>query len=165
MQVVNVGTPSAGGALLIPAGSGATLLTNSDPANTVFLGNSPSFDFTVNSVPLGPTQNIVFDGNTDVYAATQSGTAAVYVIPGGMSFFQLLRKLVIEAGTPGSGLFIYNGPPAHGNLLLAITAGSGTDPFGNRYSGPGIDLNVVGGKGNDIQIRPDLGAMLIYAAT
>ncbi|HLK00463.1 MAG TPA: hypothetical protein VKU39_11220 [Streptosporangiaceae bacterium] len=61
-----------------------------------------------------------------------------------------------------AGFFFYNGTPAHGTLILAIADAAGTDQFGNQYSGPGIALSGPGGA-NSIQLRPDLGAVLVYA--
>lgn len=66
--------------------------------------------------------------------------------------------------TSTGDLFIYDGAAGPGTLLLAITEASGSDEFGNPYSGPGISLSVpgIGQTKNNIQIRPDLGAILIY---
>lgn len=61
----------------------------------------------------------------------------------------------------GDGLFIYNGTPALGTLLLAASAAAGTDKFGNAFSGPGISITGPGGA-NEIQLRPDKNAILIY---
>lgn len=61
----------------------------------------------------------------------------------------------------GDGLFVYDGIPGPGTLVLAISSASGTDSFGNPYSGPGISLSAPGFQ-NEIQIRPDLKAMLVY---
>lgn len=62
-----------------------------------------------------------------------------------------------------AGFFLYQGTPAAGNLIVAITSAAGTDQFGNAYSGPGVVVSHVGGGQNEIQIRPDLNAVLIYA--
>lgn len=61
-----------------------------------------------------------------------------------------------------AGFFLYSGPPALGNLVTAVTSASGTDEFGNPYTGPGI--SVSGAGPNEIQIRPDLDAILVYAS-
>lgn len=63
----------------------------------------------------------------------------------------------------GTGLFIYSGTPALGNLVLALASAPGADQFGNSYSGPGISVSAPGGTRNEIMIRSDLNAMLIYA--
>jgi hypothetical protein len=47
------------------------------------------------------------------------------------------NKVVIE-GSNGE-LFVYSGPPALGNLLVAISANGGTDALGNTFS-PVIDV-------------------------
>jgi hypothetical protein len=49
----------------------------------------------------------------------------------------IATKVIIE-GDNGE-LFVYEGPPAAGNLLLAISANGGVDPYGNTFS-PIIDI-------------------------
>jgi hypothetical protein len=44
-------------------------------------------------------------------------------------FFQAGNRVIINK----TGLFVYNGPPALGNLVGSITAGGGVDPYGNAY--------------------------------
>jgi hypothetical protein len=46
---------------------------------------------------------------------------------------QAIALVVIQAGTGFTGLFVYNGAPALGNLRAAIAAQAGTDPEGNTY--------------------------------
>ncbi len=46
---------------------------------------------------------------------------------------QTVGLIVIDATTGFSGLFVYNGAPANGNLIASIAAGSGTDPYGNSF--------------------------------
>jgi hypothetical protein len=72
---------------------------------------------------------------------------------------------VVVAGS-GDGVFIYDGVPAFGSLILAMTSAPGTDQYGNGYSGPGIAISAPGPDGakNEIQVRPDKSAILIYAA-
>lgn len=41
--------------------------------------------------------------------------------------------VIITAGTPNSGIFLYSGAPATGNLIGSWTSASGTDPYGNTY--------------------------------
>ncbi len=41
--------------------------------------------------------------------------------------------VVITTGVVGSGLFVYDGPPATGNLIASIAAAAGTDPYTNDY--------------------------------
>jgi hypothetical protein len=72
---------------------------------------------------------------------------------------------VVVAGS-GDGVFIYDGIPAYGNLILAISSAAGTDAYGNQYSGPGIAISAPGSNtNNEIQLRPDKSAILIYAYT
>lgn len=63
-----------------------------------------------------------------------------------------------------AGFFLYQGMPGPGTLILAAASAAGVDEFGNAYSGPGISVSNVGGGQNEIQIRPDLNAILIYAS-
>lgn len=68
--------------------------------------------------------------------------------------------VVITAGAAGTGLFVYNGTPGAGNLVVSIAGVGGTDPFGNAY-GVGVNINTgflaiagslnefVGAGGND----------------
>jgi hypothetical protein len=136
METVTVTGNGAVATQLVAAGDGITLISNSDPANTIYLGddNSASPSDTSNVIPLAPTQFLVVDGTRDVFAMCIAGqTANVYLIPGGMSFFQLITKLVIEAATPGSGLFVYSGIPNIFDLFLSIAAQTGVDPQGVDY--------------------------------
>ncbi len=73
--------------------------------------------------------------------------------------------LVIAEG-PGAGTFVYDGAAGPNTLIIAIASAAGIDPYGNAYSGPGISVSApgLGGGKNEIQIRPDLNAVLIYAA-
>ncbi len=72
---------------------------------------------------------------------------------------------VIVSGS-GDGVFIYDGVPALDNLVVSMASAAGTDAYGNQYSGPGISVSAPGASGgkNEIQIRPDKNAVLIYAA-
>lgn len=101
--------------------------------------------------------------------ATQTGWA---ILKDGEAFFfnvtaagSVTANKVVVVGT-NDGLFIYDGTPALGSLVVAIVAHPGTDSFGNSYSGPGISVSAPGpgGSKNEIQIRPDKQAMFIYAA-
>ncbi len=42
-------------------------------------------------------------------------------------------QVIVDSGTPQSGLFVYNGTPGPGTLAESITAEAGTDPYGNAY--------------------------------
>lgn len=72
---------------------------------------------------------------------------------------------VIVSGA-GDGVFIYDGIPAPDNLVVSVASAAGTDAYGNAYSGPGISVSAPGAGGgkNEIQVRPDKNAILIYAA-
>lgn len=80
--------------------------------------------------------------------------------------FPLSVVTIFQAGNTtiinSAGTFIYDGPPALGTLIIAMASAAGTDPYGNHYSGPGIAVSIPGTAGNQIQVRPDLGALLIY---
>lgn len=56
----------------------------------------------------------------------------------------IFQVLIVEAGQPGSGLFVYTGQPASGNLIASIAATAGTDQFGNAYQ---AGICVYGGAG------------------
>ena len=100
--------------------------------------------------------------------ATQTGWA---VLRNGDAYFfnvtatgSVTATKVIAEG-PGAGVFVYDGTPGPGTLIVAIAGQAGTDAYGNAYSGPGIAVSAPGAGGkNIIQIRPDKSAMLIYAA-
>jgi hypothetical protein len=73
----------------------------------------------------------------------------------------------VQTGTltiagPGDGVFVYQGTAALGSLIVAISSAAGVDQFGNSYSGPGISITGPGGA-NEIQVRPDLNGIFIYA--
>jgi hypothetical protein len=70
----------------------------------------------------------------------------------------------VVVGGAGDGVFVYDGTPGPGTLIVAIASEAGSDIYGNDYSGPGIAVSAPGaGSKNNIQIRPDLQAVLIYA--
>ncbi len=90
--------------------------------------------------------------------------------PGGVGEgFPLTIATVFQAGNTTvintAGTFIYDGAPALGTLIISLASASGTDPYGNAYSGPGISVSApgLGGGKNEIQVRPDLNALLVYA--
>lgn len=51
----------------------------------------------------------------------------------------IVNKLVVKGAN--EGIFVYNGTPAFGNLVLAIASVDGTDDFGNSYLA-GLTLDV-----------------------
>lgn len=98
--------------------------------------------------------------------ADQTGWA-IYA-NGDAYFFNITADGAVTSNTvivngEGDGIFIYDGIPTTGNLVVSIAANSGYDHWNNTYSGPGISLSTPGGEPNSIQIRPDLGALLVYA--
>jgi hypothetical protein len=99
--------------------------------------------------------------------ANQTGWAIMS--NGDAYFFNITAEGSVTANSvivngAGDGVFVYDGVPASGTLIVAIAAASGTDAFGNQYSGPGIAVSAPGSNtNNEIQIRPDLNAVLIYA--
>lgn len=76
---------------------------------------------------------------------------------------QVTSNTVVVNGS-GDGVFVYDGAPGPGSLVVAIASAAGSDQYGNAYSGPGIAVSAPGGGGkNIIQIRPDKNAVLVYA--
>jgi hypothetical protein len=101
--------------------------------------------------------------------ATQTGWA---VLRNGDAYFfnvtatgAVTSNTVVVSGS-GDGVFIYDGGAAFNNLVVSVASAAGVDPYGNAYSGPGISVSAPGAGGgkNEIQIRPDKNAVLIYAA-
>jgi len=102
----------------------------------------------------------------DFDLATQTGWA-IYA-NGDAYFFSVTAEGSVTANTvvvagSGDGVFIYSGAPALGSLILSLASAAGKDSYGNEYSGPGISLSTPGLAPNAIQVRPDLGALLVYA--
>lgn len=99
--------------------------------------------------------------------ATQTGWAILK--DGSAYFFNVTATGVVTANSVvvaggGDGVFIYDGPAGFNNLVVSMASASGTDPFGNAYSGPGISVSGPGGMGkNIIQVRPDKRAVFIYS--
>lgn len=74
--------------------------------------------------------------------------------------FQAGNRIVLNS----KGLFVYNGPPALGNLVISLTPAGGTDPSGNPYPqnitvfAPAgiphgyININSTGGQGGNTAI-------------
>jgi hypothetical protein len=66
------------------------------------------------------------------------------------ALFQAGNTIVINA----SGLFIYQGAPAAGNLIGSWATSPGTDPYGNPFAG---GLSVGGPGAAQVQLIPDSG--------
>lgn len=139
---VNLTGKETAGVLAVSEGQGNVLLINLSSTSTVYMNDSNAFDKTnpSDNVPLPPGATVVHDGTKNVYIGTQTGqSASVAVIPGGVSFFQLVslivKSIIINAST-GNGLFVYNGTGAPGNSPIAsiVAPGTTTDPFGNAVN-------------------------------
>ncbi len=59
------------------------------------------------------------------------------------------------------GLFFYSAAPAAGNLVGSWANAAGQDKYGNGYA-EGICIGVA--NNTEIQVRPDLDGILIYAS-
>jgi hypothetical protein len=58
---------------------------------------------------------------------------------------QAVSLVVIIAGGGFTGLFVYSGAPATGNLIASVAAVAGTDPYGNVYNA-GVFSYAGGGE-------------------
>lgn len=54
------------------------------------------------------------------------------------------NTVIVVAGDPNTGLFVYSGTPATGNLIMSVAAADGTDPYGNSYGAGIISYAVTG---------------------
>lgn len=87
---------------------------------------------------------------------------------GSAYFFNVTAAGAVTSNTvvvngSGDGVFVYDGAPGLDSLVVAVVSAAGTDQYGNAYSGPGITVSAPGLTGkNQIQIRPDKNAVLIY---
>lgn len=76
--------------LIVAAGSGPTLVTNTDLLNTVFLGDTDGIHpgDPQGVVPLGPNGSVTVDGNSNLYAVNGNTTAVtIATLTGGLSNF------------------------------------------------------------------------------
>jgi hypothetical protein len=54
--------------------------------------------------------------------------------------------IIVEGGTSGSGIFVYSGTPALGNLIGSWTGAAGTDSYGNSYpEGLNVSVGTISG--------------------
>jgi hypothetical protein len=64
--------------------------------------------------------------------------------------WQSVSAIILHAGNTiinPDGMFVYDGPPAAGNLIMSVngTVGGGTDPYGNNFVfGLGVYDNAGG---------------------
>lgn len=67
------------------------------------------------------------------------------------------RQVIVDGSASGDGVFVYNGTPASGNLIVSIAAEAGTDPYGNTYpQGLFVSAGIIEGGtfvGNDFIIN------------
>lgn len=155
-----------------------TLLVNLDANNTVFLSNDSQVSVTDQTqyVPLGPGATVVLNGQRNWFAAVLPGASAnLAVIPGGLSYFQLvtlLIKTLIVSASAGNGIFGYNPSPGFGNLIFSDSPTGGFDTYGNAYLPGRVAYTNSGGtffaatlQGNGISIRTASGAGGPYSST
>jgi hypothetical protein len=74
----------------------------------------------------------------------------------------VLSIVLIQAGTAGSGLFVYSGVPAAGNLIYSITAANGKDLFGNATLAGAVSYTTVASGVQAVQVNA--GVILWYHA-
>ncbi len=121
------------------------------------MGLTPQQPVTVGNILVEPAvQSPNFSiANQTGWAIMQDGTAYFFNITAAGTITG--ATLVVDGA--GSGVFLYSGMPSKGNLIGSLTEGAGTDPYGNTYT-PGLALGI--GNNTEMQLRPDLGAILIY---
>lgn len=72
--------------LIWGAGQGVATLINQDTVNTVYVGNSPSIAIgSTNTIPIPPLSSIEIPNGPE-YAVAPSGTAALVIVPGSISY-------------------------------------------------------------------------------
>lgn len=77
----------------------------------------------------------------------------------------VIAQLVIIEGNP-DGVFVYDGTPAAGTLIVSIAAQAGTDQYGNTYpkgiqvSGGGANVLVLNPSIPQLEINPDTTTLL-----
>lgn len=146
--------------MLVSGGSRPALIVNADQADTLWIGSSNDvLPGSIDAVPISPNGFLSVDGSEDVYGvgdpASIDNGVFVYVIPGGMSFFQLFTQLVIAG--PDAGLFIYSPSPGLGNLVGSWMSVATVDVYGNVVP---EGLNLVGdvNSTNVFSITSSIGA-------
>jgi len=92
-------------------------------------------------------------GGLDPRRPDQIFSPPTAVVAAGSTAGVFKGRLVIISGTSSNGstgLFVYTNAPGPGTLVASIASTSGTDPYGNAYTGPG--LGVYGTAGNVFEI-------------
>lgn len=82
------------------------------------------------------------------------------------------NDIVIRGGSTTQGqVFVYNGTPAAGNLMLSISPTAGTDEFGNAYvAGEGLygstgTLTALNAAGDTVKLRTDAPSYVSFNAS
>jgi hypothetical protein len=91
---------------LVSAGDGPTLIGNSDTTSTLWLGQNNAIrpNRSIDTIPLTPQGWVVVDGKEDIYGITLGPSVNVFLIPGGLAFFQ-------EFVSSGATIFVQGTPP------------------------------------------------------
>lgn len=63
------------------------------------------------------------------------------------------NTVIVVAGDPNTGVFIYSGTPANGNLIMSMTAAAGTDPYGNDYGSGIVSYPNTGAHSGGVKIN------------
>lgn len=82
-----------------------------------------------------------------------SGVSGWIVRKSGSAEFNSLTlrgQLIVQSSS--QGIFVYKGAPAAGNLILAIAAATGTDPYGNSYVVGVTAPDTFFGTGNMVEL-------------
>lgn len=89
-----------------------------------------------------------------------TGTSGWQITRSGNAEF---NQITIRGGVVENGAYLlYSGTPAHGNLVLSLSAAAGTDSFGNTYV---AGLGMYGATGQTIaQLLPSAQSLVLYSA-
>jgi hypothetical protein len=166
MKQWSIGSGPAGTLLVVgdPDNPIPVLIQNVDPVNIAYLGETAAVNPAnpIESVPLTPGQSCIATGDINVFVIAAPGqNVAINTLRGFGSFFQPAK--VFQAGDSiinEQGVFIYDGPPALGNLKFSIAARAGVDvPFGNHYTdnAAAYNLAVPGGGYAQMATNPATG--------
>lgn len=149
MQTINLpGTAtSTTGTIIVPEGSAPTLIRNSDVTFSCTLSNENAIDTTVfgNSVVLSPGGVVVVDGKLPVYGIGNftTGTIALQVIPGGISFFQRLSSLLLTDPNGSDFILLSTGSPPQIQIATGDVAESSPGKISSLTQGVGPTRQLV----------------------
>ena len=80
---------------------------------------------------------------------------------------QVARQVIVDGSGSGDGVFVYDGTPMLGNLIVSVTAEAGVDQYGNVYpQGLFVAAGVIEGGtfvGDDFIINPS--GIFVYDGT